>query len=148
MAEGQAALEQLVSRYAGTPAGTQGVLRLAQVLYEQGKHQEGVDRLEQALEDHGSGPFQVAMLQLAAAGYESLGRPADAAVRYVQAAEETDLEGEGAELRARAARAFGAAGNKAEAIRLWEELLAEGGPLTNEARIRLGELRTTAAGTG
>ena len=146
-AEGQAALEQLVARYDGTPAGTQGVLRLAQVLYDQGKYQDGIVHLERALEDEGSGPFGVAMRQLAAAGYESLGRPADAAVRYLQAAEDATLEGERDELRARAARAFATAGNKAEAIRVWEALLAEEGPFTNEARIRLGELRTAAAGS-
>jgi predicted negative regulator of RcsB-dependent stress response len=143
---GQAALEALVRRYAGTAAGTQGALRLAQVLYDQGKHQEGVTHLEATLEDHGSGPFEVSILKLIAAGYEELGRPADAANRYGQAASEVALEGERNELRARAARAYQAAGNEAEAIRIWEALAATEGPLTNEARVRLGELKTSPAG--
>jgi predicted negative regulator of RcsB-dependent stress response len=146
VADGQAELERLVVRYEGTAAGTQGALRLAQVLYEQGKFQEGVTHLEQTLDEYGSGPLEVSIRQLIAGGYEELGRPADAASRYEEAAEKVALEGEQDELRARAARAYAAAGNKARAIQIWEQLEAKGGPLVNEAKVRLGELRATPAG--
>ena len=146
--EAETELTALVSRYEGTPAGTQGALRLAQVLYDQGKHQEGISRLVAVLDDHGSGPMEVALKQMIAAGYEEAGQPAEAAARYLEAAADTRLEGESNSLKARAARAFALAGNKAEAIRLWEEVLGSGeGPLSNEARIRLGELRTVPAGS-
>lgn len=144
--EAQTMLQELVRRYEGTPAGTQGALRLGQVLYDQGKYLEGVASLERTLSEYGSGPFEVPLRQLTAGGYEELGRPGDAAVRYLEAAEKASLEGERDELRARAARAFAAAGNKAEALRIWEALEGEESPFANEARIRIGELKTAAAG--
>src|SRR5688500_12570888 len=46
--EAQTSLQRLVDSYRGTPAAGQGLLRLAQVLYDQGKFQDGVTRLEGA----------------------------------------------------------------------------------------------------
>ena len=146
--EAQTQLERLVQNYEGTPAAGQGLLRLAQVLYEQGKFQDGVARLERAFGEYDDGPFAVSVRQLAAAGYEQLGKPADAAARYAEAAELSDLAGERDNLHARAARAWADAGRKDEAVRLWKMILDRpGSPLANEARIRIGELTTVPAGT-
>ena len=143
----EAGLTQLVRRFKGTPAGTQGVLRLAQVLFEQGKFQEGVNHLEEAAKDNESGPFAVSVRQMAGAGYEGLGRPADAAARYLAAAEKSELNGERDLLRAQAARAFRLDGNKAEAIKIWQAIAEKpDSPLINEARLRLGELTAEASG--
>ena len=146
--EAQTQLERLIQNYEGTPAAGQGLLRLAQVLYEQGKFQDGVARLEGSLEEYDDGPFAVSVRQLAAAGYEQLGKPADAAARYAQAAELSELAGERDGLLARAARAWADAGRKDEAIRVWQMLMDRpGGTLANEARGRIGELTAVPAGT-
>jgi predicted negative regulator of RcsB-dependent stress response len=144
--EAQAQLERLVQSYQGTPAAGQGLLRLAQVLYEQGKFQDGVARLEGAFGEHDSGPFAVSVRQLAAAGYEQLGQPADAAARYAEAAAKSTLAGERDGLNARAARAWADAGQKGEAVRIWKAILERPeSPLANEARIRIGELTAVPA---
>ena len=146
--EAQTQFERLVETYEGTPAAGQGLLRLAQVLYEQGKFQDGITRLEAAVEDYDDGPLAVSVRQLAAAGYEQLGRPADAAARYAQAAEKSTLAGERDNLNARAARAWADAGRKDEAVRLWKTIVDRPGtPLANEARIRIGELTAVPAST-
>ena len=145
--EAQTQLERVVRGYAGTPAGAQGLLRLAQVLYDQGKFAEGVSQLEQGFGEYDEGPFAAPVRQLAAAGYEQLGQPAKAAERYSEAAAKATLDGEREQLVASAARAWADAGKKDEAIRLWRQILAKPrSPLGNEARIRLGELTATPAG--
>jgi predicted negative regulator of RcsB-dependent stress response len=143
----EASLTQLVRRFKGTSAGTQGVLRLAQVQFEQGKFQEGVSQLEEAAKGNQSGPFAVSLRQMAGAGYEAMGRPADAAARYLEAAEKSQLNGERDLLKAQAARAFRQDGNKTEAIKIWQSIAEKpDSPLINEARLRLGELTAQAAG--
>ena len=145
--EAQTQLERLVQNYEGTPAAGQGLLRLAQVLFDQGKFQDGVSRLEGAFGDYDDGPFAVSVRQLAAAGYEQLGKPAEAAARYAQAAELSKLTGERDGLYARAARAWADAGRKDEALRIWKMVLDRpSSPLANEARIRIGELSAVPAG--
>jgi predicted negative regulator of RcsB-dependent stress response len=147
--EAQTQLERLVRGYGGTPAGAQGLLRLAQVLFDQGKFAEGVTQLEQAFGEYDEGPFAAAVRQLAAAGYEQLGQPEKAAERYSEAAAKATLDGEREQLVASAARAWADAGKKDEAIRLWRQIAAKPrSPLANEARIRLGELTATPAGGG
>jgi len=145
--EAQTQFQRLVDSYEGTPAAGQGLLRLAQVLYEQGKFQDGVTRLEGSFDEYASGPLAVSVRQLAAAGYEQLGKPADAAARYSEAAAKSGLGNERDGLNARAARAWADAGRKDEAIRIWKTLLAKtGSPIANEARIRMGELSAGPAG--
>jgi len=145
--EAQTQFERLVQSYDGTPAAGQGLLRLAQVLYEQGKFQDGVTRLESYFDEYASGPLAVSIRQLAAAGYEQLGKPADAATRYAEAATKSTLENERDGLNARSARAWADAGRKDEAVRVWKALLEKpDSPLANEARIRIGELTTAPAG--
>ena len=146
--EAQTQLERLVRGYEGTPAAGQGLLRLAQVLYDQGKFADGITQLENAFEEYGDGPFAVSVRELSGAGYEQMGQPAKAAERYSEAAAKSKLDGERDQLAARAARAWTDAGNKEEALRLWRQIAAKPGhPMANEARIRIGELTATPAGT-
>jgi tetratricopeptide (TPR) repeat protein len=145
--EAQTRLERLVRGYDGTPAAGQGLLRLAQVLYDQGKFSEGVSQLEQAFGEYDTGPFAVAVRQMAGAGYEQMNNPATAAERYAEAAGKSDLEAERDQLVARSARAWADAGRKDEALRLWRQIVAKpSSPMANEARIRIGELTATPAG--
>ncbi len=146
--EAQTQLQRLVQNYEGTPAAGQGLLRLGQVLFDQGKFAEGVSQLEQAFGEYEDGPFAASVRQLAAAGYEQMAQPAKAAELYAQAAARTELEGEQDQLRARAARAWALAGNKDEAVRIWTEIASRpSNAMANEARIRLGELTAAPAGT-
>jgi predicted negative regulator of RcsB-dependent stress response len=146
--EAQTQLERLVRGYKGSPAAGQGLLRLAQVLYDQGKYAEGISQLEAAFGEFEDGPFAVAVRQLSAAGYEQMNEHAKAAERYAEAAAKATFDSERDQLIGRSARAWADAGNKAEAIRLWREIAEKPGhPMANEARIRLGELTAVPAGT-
>ena len=145
--EAQSQLERLVRGYEGTPAAGQGLLRLAQLLFDQGKYDEAVRQLEGAFGEYDEGPFAVSVRQMAAAGYEQLAQPAKAAERYTEAAAKSNLENERDDLAARAARAWSDAGRKEEAIRIWQQFAdTPGHPIANEARIRLGELTAAPAG--
>ena len=63
--EAQTQLQRLVQNYEGTPAAGQGLLRLGQVLFDQGKFAEGVSELEQAFGEYEDGPFAASVRQLA-----------------------------------------------------------------------------------
>jgi predicted negative regulator of RcsB-dependent stress response len=146
--DAQTKLERLVRGYEGTPAAGQGLLRLSQLLFDQGKYNEGITQLESAFGEYDEGPFAVAVRQLAGAGYEQLGQPGKAAERYAEASEKSQLEGERDQLLGRAARAWMDAGKKDEAIRLWKQIADKPNhPMANEARIRLGELQAAPAGS-
>src|SRR5688572_27223321 len=72
-------LRQVAQRYDGTAGGAQARLMLAQVLYDQGKHQDGIRVLEEA---DAPDALESSVDLLKAAGYEGLGRFADAARIY------------------------------------------------------------------
>lgn len=130
-------LRNVAQQYTGTAGGAQARLLLAQVLYEQGKYQAGIEALQ------GGDPpssLESSVQVLTAGGYEGLGKHADAAKLYEQAAGTAPV-GQRDELRASAARAYQAAGNSDAARKIWTELAAnEQSALVDEARVRLGEL--------
>jgi predicted negative regulator of RcsB-dependent stress response len=140
---GPAALERamrpLVTRYAGTPAGSQAELLLVQALYDQGKFQDGLAVLDRTkLSDEFSDGGEL----LRAAGLEGAGRPADAAKIYERLAGASGLVARRRdELRASAARAYQLAGDRSSARRLWTQIIeGAGSPMVDEARVRVGEL--------
>lgn len=141
----QSDLEKMVKRYEGTPAATQGTLLLATLMYERGQYQQGIDALNKVASK--GDPFMRAAVQnLVAAGYEQMGKAADAAAQYRKAAELTPFEADRANYEANAARAFGAAGNTVEAAKIWTKLAEDArSPNAAEARIRLGEIQAKAA---
>lgn len=137
-------LRQVATRYDGTAGGAQAQLTLAQILFEQGKYQEGMDVLKQA--DDAPDALEPAVRVLRAAGEEGLGRPAEAAKLYAAAAADEKSEGRKAELLANAARAYQQAGQPEPARKIWADLAAKDeNPLADEARVRLGELTAQAA---
>jgi predicted negative regulator of RcsB-dependent stress response len=140
----QQQLQQVAQRYDGTAGGTQAQLLLAQTYYDQGKYQDGLNVLKQAsgAPKLFSGPIKV----LTAVGNEGLGQFAQAAKSYEDAASEAHSEAERSQLRADAARAYQAAGDKVSALRIWTDLAKlEGQGVADEARVRVGELSTTVA---
>jgi predicted negative regulator of RcsB-dependent stress response len=136
-------LKSVADRFGGTAGGAQARLLLAQVYYDQGKYQAGIDVLKA-----GDPPaaLRTSTKVLMAGGYEGLAKHADAAKLYDEAAAESPV-GQRDEMRANAARAYQAAGNAAAAHKIWTELSRnDASPLADEARVRLGELAAKPAG--
>jgi len=139
-------LQKVIQGYGGTTAATQARLLLAQVLYRQNKVADGLKILDEA---GSAGPLQSSLHALRAAGLEQSGKPAEAAAEYLKAASESSLPSERESYRSDAARAYLAAGSKAEALKIWLEIAADqASPLNPEARLRLGEMSATVATAG
>ncbi len=139
-------LQRVVSRYKGTGAGTEAALLLAQADYNGGKYQDGIKVLEEV---SGKAGGSEAMVQgLMGDGHAQMGRNADAAKAYEKAADASIYENEKAYYRAKAARSYSAAGNAADARRLWTQLStdAKSQSVAAEARVRLAELDAKRAG--
>ena len=140
LALAQTQLQSLLNRYGSTPAGKEAHLLLAQVYYDKGQFQQGVEQLKPLTTADDKFRSSTA-LNLVGAGYEEMGKYQDAADAYQQAADRAPSTTERSMFRANAARALGLAGKFAEAKKIWAELAAEpNGPVAAEARVRLGEL--------
>jgi predicted negative regulator of RcsB-dependent stress response len=138
-------LKKMITRYEGTPSANLASLLLAQVMYDQGKYDEGVKGL-QKLVGH-AGPIESSVLAMIASGYEEQKKYPEAAAQYLKAAAATPFEVERDKYKADAARDLMAGGNKAEARKIWTEIASvPEGPVAGEARVRLGELTATPAG--
>ena len=135
-----AELEKVATRYAGTSAGDRAALLAAQSLLTQGKAADALKKLETLAAGGGTVRLGATLQTLLAAAYETLNKPGEAAKAYLTAAT-TSFGDAKAQRQADAARAYMAAGNDVEAIKLWTELAKdERGPLGAESHIRLGEL--------
>ena len=133
-------LEKVATRYAGTAAGAQAAMLSAQILFDEGKHAEGIALLQKAL-GSANGDLKPGIQALLGAGFEATGKSAEAAEAYGKAAEGARLEGERQGYRMDAARAKVAAGDTQGATELYRTLASqEDSPFSGEARVRLGEL--------
>jgi predicted negative regulator of RcsB-dependent stress response len=142
----QSDLEKMVTRFKGTGSGVRGAMSLAQVLYDQGKHAEGIKVLEDARGSGAAKPYRAALESLLAAGYEGQGKFLDAADAYTRASDEATFQADKDAYMASAARAYQAAGNTAKAKELWTKLATDALTATSaEAHIRLGELEAKPA---
>jgi len=132
--------QKVASRYEGTSAGTQAALTLAQMLYDRQKFKEGLAVLKKA-ETKASRDFRPSIHVLEAAGYEEQKDLTTAAEQYKLAAEVTRFPADKAEYQATAARDYMAAGKPDQAKAIWTALAKDDtGPVSAEARVRLGEL--------
>jgi predicted negative regulator of RcsB-dependent stress response len=133
-------LEKVATRYAGTSAGDRAGLLAAQSLLTQGKTPEALKRLEALAANGGAQRLGSTIQTLLAAAYENQNKPSEAAKAYLAAAAASQGDAR-MQREADAARAFMAAGNTVEAMKLWTALAKdESGPLAAEAHVRLGEL--------
>jgi predicted negative regulator of RcsB-dependent stress response len=131
-------LKKLGDRYGSTRAGRDAKVLLAQVLLQQGKAKEAIDLLG---EIGTSGVTASSVHALRAGALEQTGKPAEAAAAYLEAARTTVIKSEGESFKADAARAYLAAGNRAEALKIWKEIASNpSSVLFNEAQLRIGEL--------
>ncbi len=138
-------LDKLVTRYPGTSGATQAAMLLAQILYGESKHDEGIAKLT-AVASGAPGQFQAAIEELLAAGYADSGRPDQAAQHLLRAAERAQFPAEQQMYRADAARMLMSAGKGADARALWAQLAEiPDSPVLSEARVRLGEIDAKAA---
>lgn len=136
-------LQKLVQRYGSTSAGTQAKLLLAQVYFQQNKVADGMKLLD---ETGSAGPLQASLHALRAAGHEQNGKTTEAAAEYLKAASASTLETEQAGYRADAARVYAAAGNTAEALKIWQAMADDpASPMNAEAQLRVGELTAAVA---
>lgn len=138
-------LRKMIQRYDGAPAAAQARLQLAQILYDQGKYQQGVDELRLAedkiggSEQYGSGVHLVL-----AAGLEQLKKYREAGEQYEKAAKAARFDADRQRFQSLAANAYLTGGDTAKAKAIWTELGADSkGAVAGEARVRLGELTAT-----
>ena len=139
-------LEKMVDRYSGTPAGIQGAMLLAQILYEDGQYDAGVKKLDNVRSAAGSGPFAASLEGLVGSGLADQKKYEEAARRYEAAADKSSFSADKDLYRAEAARVLTAAGKKDEARKIWAEIVTRiDSPALGEAKIRLGELMAVPA---
>jgi predicted negative regulator of RcsB-dependent stress response len=138
-------LRKMAQRYQGTRAGTQGRIRLAQVLFEQGKYQQGINELKADKAALESKDFAAPVHVVLAAGYEQLKQYKGAADEYGAAAKAARFDTDRQRYTLYSAHARLMSGDTAAAKRLYSELGADSkGVVAGEARVRLGELTPTA----
>ena len=146
MALAETDLKKVVARYAGTTAGTEASMMLAQALYSTQKYDEGIKVLV-AAQSTGSGtPFGAAIEGLIAAGNLDTKKYDEAIKHYLAAADKAQFPADKDMFRAEAARAMMVAGKKDDAKKIWTELASKlDSPSLGEAKIRLGELEASPA---
>ena len=140
----QTDLERLVSSRGGTSGASQGAMLLAQLHYQAGEYQKGIDALEKS--GAARKDFEAPVEALIGDGYSQLGKFAEAAAHYRKAADATRFKAERASYLADAARNLTAAKDTAAARQIWQDIAGdETSPLAAEARVRLGELTARPA---
>lgn len=139
-------LRKMITRYEGTDAANQAKLVLAQVLFDQGKFQQGVDELKRSEKDFsGSKEFGSSVHMVLGGGLEQLKKYKEAAEQYEAAAKAARFEPDRERYETLAARAYLTGGDTAKARELWTKLGADSkGTVAGEARVRLGELDAKA----
>lgn len=143
----QTDLQSVYSRYGSTPAGVEAAMMLAQMDYDAGKYQDGVSLLQKTSGSGAAPDVLPTIRSLEGDGYANMGQLAEAAKLYDAAADATTYETERAFERAKAARAYQAAGDTAKARQLWSNLLNDptASTVAPEARVRLGQLTVQVA---
>jgi tetratricopeptide (TPR) repeat protein len=136
---------RITANYAGTRAAEEATILLAQVRLRQGQPQQALDVLRD-FAPRADDAYAAQAFGLLGAGYENLGRSREAAEAYEQAARRAQWPFLAAQLLSDAGRAWIAAGEKEQALRVYRRIVTEyeeTGPVV-EAKVRIGEL--TAGG--
>jgi predicted negative regulator of RcsB-dependent stress response len=142
----QTDLKAVYDRYGSTEAGVEAAMLLAQLSYDAGKPQDGISMLEKAAGSGAASRVEPTIRSLQGDGYAQMGKLGEAAKQYQAAAAATPFALEKAYFQAKAARAFQAAGDTAQARQLWTALAEDPtSSAVSEARVRLGELTAAPA---
>ena len=120
--------------------GRRARIYLAQMYYTDKKFKEGLAELQKAEKNVSSGDdFAPSIHVLEGNGYEELKDFVHAAEQYQQAADKSRFPNDKRQDRAYQARALTAAGKRAEALAIWEDLATdETSPFALEAKLRIG----------
>ena len=139
-------LRKVISRYDGTAAASQAALTLAQLLYDENKLPAGIDVIKNAMPSlEKSKDFASSGHLTLAAGYEQMGKFADAANEYAAAAKAARFDQDRQRYESSEAHAYLLAGQVETAKKIWTRLAADSkGTVAGEARVRLGELNAAA----
>lgn len=140
-------LQSLVQQRGGTPSGIQGAMLLAELHYQKGEYQKGIDVLNAAAREADEADTRAAILALTADGQVQLGKFQEAADAYQRAADAAQFDGQRALYLAARARALTSAGKAADAQKAWSDLATNPAyaSVAGEARVRLGELSAKPA---
>jgi predicted negative regulator of RcsB-dependent stress response len=143
----QTDLLKVINRYSSTPAGVEAALLIAQISYDQGKAQEGIDALKRASSSSSAAGMEPTLRSMIGDGYMQLGKPVDAAREYEAASGAARLDNERVLHKAKAARAYAVGGDTGKARQLWEALRDDPKAVSvaAESRVRLGELTAQVA---
>jgi predicted negative regulator of RcsB-dependent stress response len=142
----QTDLQSVYSRYGSTEAGVEAAMLLAAISYDNNKPQDGISLLEKAAGSRAASTVQGTIRSLEGDGYAQMGKLADAAKQYQQAAEATSYPLEKGFYQSKAARAYQAAGDTAKARQIWTGLANDpNASMASEAKVRLGELEAQPA---
>jgi predicted negative regulator of RcsB-dependent stress response len=143
----QSDLQRVYSRYGSTTAGVEAAMLLAQIDFDGRKIQDGISILEKVSGSSAASRMESTIRGLEGDGYMQLGKAAEAAKRYEDAASVTTFETERAYQRSKAARAYQVAGDTAKARQIWAAMLSDPSAqsMASEARVRLGELAAQVA---
>lgn len=136
----QPELEKSVTRFRGTAGGTQSAMLLARILFDQGKYEDGLKALNDAL---GASPptLRASLHGLIASGLEASGKAGEAAAAYERAAGAASFREDQELFRMEAARNHLESGNLSAAKTLYEGIAArDDSPFLGEAKVRLGEI--------
>lgn len=134
-------LKKVADRYAGTAAGTEAGVTLAQLKMERGDAAGAVTYLQQLAGQVGTSAAAAGVHGLLGDAYLQVNKPAEAAAEYDKGTGLTEMENEKAILMSKAAQAYVLAGKPDAAKKLYQALAAKSDlAVAAEARVRLGEL--------
>jgi predicted negative regulator of RcsB-dependent stress response len=139
-------LKKTADQYAGTNAGTEAGLLLAQLKLDRGDAAGAVTYLQDLASKVGTSPSASSVRGLLGDALAQANKTADAAAEYERAAGATNMPNERATLLAKAGHAYMDAGKADAAKRIWQqiEVQQENPGLAAEARVRLGEIEASA----
>lgn len=144
IAAAQGELRKVLTRYAGTSAGSQAALLSAQWYYEAGQADSGLAVISAAASKAPSA-MRAGMLGLQATGKALKGDHSGAAKDFEAAASASELSSERDAYRMDAARSYLNGGDAAAAERIYTDIAArEDSDFAGEARLRLGEIKAKA----
>jgi outer membrane protein assembly factor BamD (BamD/ComL family) len=139
--------EQVATTYAGTDAGFEAVLGIAQARLVAEQAELAISSLEEFIADNPPQRFRAPANGLLATALENTGKYAEAAAAYREASNLETVDYLKATLLLDAGRATRLAGDDAGALALYQEVIDRFGETAarSEAEVRVAELTATAA---
>lgn len=143
-------LSRLVTQYAGTHAGDDAVILLAQVRLRQNNASLAVQELQTAIGRGLNDQFRAPAYGLLGIAQENVGNLREAADAYLNAAQTAWYTYLQAQYLNEAGRAFWAAGDTNRAADAYRRVISEfaDAPVASEARVRLAELTAADSAVG